>query len=114
MNQPRVTSNAHHTLQHRLQVKNDLSEQLSHTHQYSYALTNARDQSRYYPALSSKLNIFDNSRTVSPLNYFGRRFIEPNDMTQHYSPAGMNMENSRRITGIAFTKPQKLFYPQNL
>jgi hypothetical protein len=70
MNQPRPTSNAHQLAQHRLQVKNDMSEQLAHTHQYSYALTKARDLDRYYPAISSKLNIFDNSRTVSPLNYF--------------------------------------------
>jgi hypothetical protein len=114
MNQPRITTNAHHTDAHRHQVKNDLSTQLSHQQSYNAALTQQRDLERYKTGYSSKLNVFDNSRTVSPTNYFGRAYIDAIDPTQRFSPAGMDMVNSRTITGIAFTKPAPKLFQQVL
>jgi len=112
--QPTPTTNAHHSAQHRHQVRNDLSEQLGHQSSYNAYLTQMRDLDRYKTVYSSKLNIFDNSCTVSPLNYFGRKFGDAIDPTQLFSPAGMDMVNSRTISGQSFTKPVKAFFPQNL
>jgi hypothetical protein len=112
--QPRATTNAHHVPAHRHQVRNDLSEQLSHQSSYNAYLTQQRDLDRYRTVYSSKLNIFDNSRTVSPTNYFGRAYIDAIDPTQLFSPAGMDMVNSRVQTGQAFTKPAPRIFQQAL
>lgn len=112
--QPRATTNSHHTPAHRYQIKNDMSEQSAHFKTYNFALTKARDLDRYRTVYSSKLNIFDNSRTVSPNNYFGISHIRNVDRTPHYSPAGMDMQNSRVQTGLAFTKPVPKMFQQAL
>lgn len=112
--QPRATTNTHHTAAHRHQIRNDLSEQLSHQSSFNAYLTQMRDLDRYKTVYSSKLNVFDNSRTVSPTNYFGRAFGDAINPTQLFSPAGMDMVNSRRITGEAFTKPAPRIFQQVL
>jgi len=112
--QSRPTTNAHFTAQHRYQIKSDLSDQLAHFQTYNFELTKERDLSRYRTAYSSKLNIFDNSRTVSPNNYFGHKFIRNVDRTQLFNPAGMDGENSRTMTDQPFTKPVPKSFPQVL
>jgi hypothetical protein len=113
-NQPRVVSNSHHPAEHRHQVKCDMSEQLAHFKSYNFALTKMRDLARYRTVYSSKLNIFDNSRTTSPTNYFGISHIHNIDRTQLFSPAGMDMQNSTVQTGLAFTKPAPRLFQQAL
>jgi hypothetical protein len=98
MNQEKPTTNAHMTAQYRLDRKPDMSSQLSHFNTYNFALTKTRDLDRYRTVYSSKLNVFDNSRTVEPTNFFGVRFIHDIDRRQLFSPAGINMENSRQQT----------------
>jgi hypothetical protein len=107
-------SNASFSSQYRLDAQPNLSSQLGYDTSYNAVLTKERDLARYYTSLSSKNNIYDQSRIVSPLNYFGVRFIEGDDTRQRFSPAGMNMENSRKISGVGFTKPVVRHYPQNL
>lgn len=107
-------TNAHFSAQYRLDAQPNLSSQFNHKGSHNFALTHARDLERYTPALSSKTNIYDQTRVVEPLNYFGLRFIQGDDTRQRFNPAGMNMENSRPITGQAFTKPVVKQYPQNI
>jgi hypothetical protein len=114
MNKGNPTLNAHMTTSYRLDRKPDLSSQLAHYNTAEYAVSTDRWNDRYRAALSSKLNIFDNSRTTPNANYFGIRMLHDIDRVQHYAPAGMNGENSRRITGESFTKPWRLVYPQKL
>ena len=114
MNQGRPTTNAHFHTEHRLNAQPDRSTQFAHFNTYNFALTKERDLARYKTAYSSKLNIFDNSRTVAPTNYYGTRFIQANGEVQHFAPAGMNGENSRRSNPFSFTKPAPRMYPQNL
>lgn len=95
-------------------TKPNLSEQFNHKGSYNFALTQARYLERYTPAISSKLNIYDETRVVSPTNYLGIRFIKDDYVQRRYSPAGMDMTNSRKITGEAFTTPFPKMFPQNL
>jgi hypothetical protein len=111
---PSPVSNAHHSLPFRLKAQPDLSVQFAHFDSYNVELTKMRDLARYTPALSSKTLIYDPTRIVSPANYFGVKFIEPCAEGQRFSPAGMDMVNSRKQTGLAFTKPFRKFFPQNL
>jgi hypothetical protein len=111
---PSPVSNAHHSKPFRLDAQPDLSVQFAHFDTYNIDLTQMRDLDRYKTAYSSKLNIYDPARIVSPANYFGVKFIEPNPEGQRFSPAGMDMVNSRKQTGSSFTKPFKKFFPQNL
>ena len=111
---PQPVSNTHFSAQYRLDAQPNLSSQFSHTRTYNYALEHSRDLDRYTPAISSKTNIYDQTRVVEPLNYFGLRFIKGDDTRQRFFPAGMDMVNSRPITGEAFTKPVVKHYPQNL
>jgi hypothetical protein len=114
MNKGTTMSNAHLTTDYRLERKPDMSSQISHMNSHNFALTKSRDLDRYRTVFSSKLNIFDNSRTVPNTNYFGIRQIHDIDRRQLFSPAGMNMENSRPMTGAAFTKTWRPTFPQNL
>lgn len=100
-----ASTNVHFSSEYRNNVQPNLSSQFSHNSTFNAALTKERDLSRYRTAYSDRTNIFDNARTVSPANYFGKRFVRNYDRVQHYSPAGMDMDNSRVITGEAFTKP---------
>jgi hypothetical protein len=100
-----ASTNAHFTADYRLERKKDLSSQFCYGTSYNVALTRARDLDRYRTAYSSKTNIYDNARTISPTNYFGIRHIRDWDRIQHYAPAGMNGECSTQQTGSSFTKP---------
>lgn len=111
--QPQPTSNAHFSSQYRLDRKPDMSSQIAYGTSYNVALTRARDLDRYRTAYSSKTNIYDNSRTVSPANHFGTRLITPINQRQLFSPAGMDMVNSTVQSGAAFTKPFVRMFPQN-
>ena len=92
MNKGQPTSNAHLTLDYRLERKPDMSSQLSHFDTHNFAVTKARDLDRYRTVFSSKLNVYDNSRTVPNTNHFGIRHIHDIDRVQHYCPAGMDMQ----------------------
>lgn len=112
---PNLTSNFHKVaVLQNADTKPNLSDQYNHKGSYNFALTQARDLDRYYTAISSKLNIYDETRVVSPTNYLGVRFIKDDSVTKRYSPAGMDMVNSRKITGEAFTTPFPKMFPQNL
>ena len=99
-----ASTNAHFSSEYRLEAKPDLSRQFNHQASHNVALTRERDLSRYRTAYSDRTNIYDNTRTVEPTNKFGTRFIDDWDRVQHYSPAGMDMVNSRTISGAPFTK----------
>lgn len=107
------TTNSHLTSDFRLDRKKDLSQTLSYFNSYNVDLTRMRDLDRYRTGYSDKTNIFDQSRVVSPTNYYGTRFIRYVDNTVKYYPAGMDGRNSTRGTGMAFTKPMQKSYPQN-
>ena len=114
MNQGRPTTNAHFHTEHRTNAQPDRSTQFAHFNTYNFALTKERDLARYKTAYSSRLNIYDQTRVVEPRNYYGTRFIEPNGEEIRYSPAGMDMVNSRQSNPFSFTKPAPRMYPQNL
>lgn len=107
-------SNAHLSPQYRTGAKPDYSAMTTYVDAYNTALTRQRDLDRYRTAYSDRTNIYDNARTTQPSNYFGTHMIRYINPQQRFSPAGMDMENSRVISGEAFTKTFKSQYPQNL
>jgi hypothetical protein len=114
MNNGAVTSNGHLTASYRADRKPDLSQQFAHYQTANFALTRERDLARYRTGYSDRTQIYDNSRTVEPSNYFGIKHITFNNPRVLYSPAGMDMVNSTAQTGAAFTKPWQRTFPQNL
>lgn len=109
------TSNSFVFSQSRLGVKPDMSDVLSFDKSYNRQLTKVRDLERgNVPALSSKTLIYDQSRVVSPMNYYGTKFIDGTDSVYRHNPAGIDGRNSTRATGMAFTQPFKRQFPQNL
>ena len=109
------TTNANVFSQHRMDVKPNMSDWITSTIAYNSAFTKARDNERgNVPAIDSKTLIYDQSRIVSPTNYYGTRFIRYIDPTRKINPAGIDGRNSTRATGEAFTKPVKPQYPQFL
>lgn len=109
------TSNSFAFVQARLGVQPDMSDVLSFDKSYNRRLTTMRDLERgNTPALSSKTLIYDQSRIVSPMNYYGTRFIDGTAKVYRHNPAGMDGRNSTARTGMAFTKPFQAQYPQNL
>jgi len=99
-----ANTNAHFSSQYRLNAKPDYSDMVSFNQSHNVQLTREKDLSRYRTGYSDKNNIYDNSRTVPPTNYFGKRFIRDYDRTPHYRPAGMDYVNSTIQSGQAFTK----------
>lgn len=109
------TTNASMSSQFRMGVKPNMSDVLSHKQSYNLQLKTMRDLERgNVPAIDSKTLIYDQSRIVSPTNYYGTRFIRYIDPTRKINPAGIDGRNSTRATGEAFTKPVKPQYPQFL
>jgi hypothetical protein len=108
------TSNTHKTSDQRLNVRPNMSDMTSFDNSYNVALTRERYSQRYAPALSSKTLIYDQARIGPPPTRYGTRFIRYVDPTVRYSPAGMDMRNSMKATGLAFTKPTPVNYPQNV
>ena len=91
-----------------------MSSQISHPNTYNANMTFQKDLDRFdKQPYSSKLLIFDNTRTVSPHLKFGTRLITPINQRQLFSPAGIDMVNSRPISGASFTKIFVSAYPQN-
>ena len=107
-------SNSHLSSDYRLERKPDMSQMTNYVDSYNVALTEQRHLDRYRTVFSSRLNIFDNARTVEPSNKFGVHHIPYISPRVRYSPAGMDMVNSREITGQSFTKPFVSKFPQNL
>jgi hypothetical protein len=114
MNKGIPTSNRHVNNEYRLGRQPDLSEQIAHYDTYNFALTKERDLDRFRTVYSSKTHIVDQSRVVSPTNYFGIRHISAINPRQLFCPAGMDGENSRVQSGIAFTQPVRPNYSQVL
>jgi hypothetical protein len=109
------TSNFNVFSQYRLDVKADMSDLLSFNKSYNSQLTTMRDLQRgNVPFIDSKTLIYDQSRIVSPMNYYGTKFIEFKDHTVRHNPAGIFNQNSTRATGSSFTKPFIKSFPQNL
>lgn len=109
------TTNVNQFSQFRLGVKPDMSDVLSFEKSYNSRYTSLTDLQRgNVPALDSKTLIYDQSRIVSPTNYYGTRFIPFKDRTVRYNPAGLDNINSTRALGLSFTKPFKPQFPQNL
>jgi hypothetical protein len=104
MNKGIPTSNRHVNNEFRLGRQPDMSEQIAHYDSYNFALTKERDLDRFRTIYSSKTHIYDNSRTVEPMNRFGIRHAHAIDPRQLFCPAGMNNINSRVQTGLAFTQ----------
>ena len=107
-------TNKHFTNQMRSDVKPDMSDMTSFHKSYNVALTNDVYLDRYTPALSSKTLIYHQERITPGPNRYGTRLIRYVDPTVHYSPAGMDMRNSTKQTGLSFTYPMKVHYPQNV
>lgn len=109
------TTNVNQFSQFRLDVKPDMSDAVSFDKSFNSKYTSLIDLQRgNVPALDSKTLIYDQSRIVSPTNYYGTRFINFKDPTVRYNPAGLDNINSTKPTGVSFTKPFKPQYPQNL
>lgn len=109
------TTNFNVFSQFRLGVKPDMSDVLSFEKSYNPKLTAMRDIQRgNVPAIDSKTLIYDQSRIVSPMNYYGTKFIENKDKPVKHNPAGIFNQNSTRSTGQSFTKPFIKAFPQNL
>lgn len=106
-------TNTHFTNQMRSDKQPDMSEMTSIFKSYNNALTNDRYLERYTPALSSRTLVHPQERITEGPNRFGTRLIRYVDPIVHYSPAGIDMRNSMRATGEAFTYPTKVHYPQN-
>jgi hypothetical protein len=107
MNKGLPTSNRHFTQTRRDEIDPNLSRITpleSHTgtmerHYEAYL-------DRYSPPWSSKLNIFDNARTVEPQNVFGRKYIPYRDDYVHLTPAGMfNQTQPKPLSYSMTTKP---------
>ena len=108
------TSNSHFSSQYRLDRKPDMSSQINHTASFNANMTFQKDLDRFdKQPFSSKLLIFDNTRTVRPHNQFGTRIITPINQRQVFRPGGMDGQNSRPISGVGFTKPFVYSHPQN-
>lgn len=110
---PSPISNAHHSMSRISDTKPDMSAQFNLKSSYNFALANDRSNDRYTPAISSKLNYFDQSRVVEPMLVFGTQYSHWKEQKPMFSPAGMDMDVSRKMTGLAFTKPVKKMYAQN-
>lgn len=108
-----LSTNAHFTNQMRSDKKPDMSEMTSFHKSYNVELTRDRYVDRYTPALSSKTLVYHQERINPGPNRFGTRLIRYVDPTVHYSPAGIDMRNSTKQTGLSFTYPTKVHYPQN-
>lgn len=109
------TTNANVFSQYRLGVKPDMTDVFSNHVSHHSQLTHSRDLERgNTPALGSKTLIYDQSRIVSPTNYYGTRFIKGNNVLYKINPAGLDGRNSTRGSGIAFTQTFKHQYPHNL
>lgn len=109
------TTNFNQFSQFRLGVQPDMSDVLSFEKSFNPDLTIVRDLQRgNVPALDSKTLIYDQSRIVSPTNYYGTRFINFKDPIVIYNPAGLDNINSTKATGVSFTKPFKRQFPQTL
>ena len=97
-------SNKQMAAQYRLGVPPNLSK-MADADNYNLQLNIERDLDRYRTIFSSKTNIFDNSRVVSPsMNYLGikmGRFIDPLIKRE---PAGFDGVNNTVTTGEGFTK----------
>jgi hypothetical protein len=101
--------------QYRNGVKPNMTDRLSMTYNNQTSITTQHDIKRgNVPAIDSKTLIFDQSRVVSPMNYFGTKFIRYVDPTRRINPAGIDGRNSTVITGLPFTKPFVKSFPQNL
>jgi hypothetical protein len=107
MNKGLPTSNRHFTQARRDEIDPNLSRCTpleSHTgtmerHYEAYL-------DRYAPPWSSKLNIFDNARTVEPQNVFGRKYIPYRSDYVNLNPQGMfNQIHQKPITYAMTTKP---------
>ena len=109
-----AVSNKHFSNQMRSDVQADMSEMTSFHKSYNVALTNEKYLQRYTPALSSKTLVYHQERITPGPNRYGTRLIRYVDPTVHYSPAGMSGINSTRATGLSFTYPTKVHYPQNV
>lgn len=110
---PIPTTNAQHSLSRRFDTQPDRSAQFNNTGSYNFALTKSREYDRYTPAISSKLNVVDQSRIVEPMIVYGTRLIQWNGQRPLFSPSGMYKDATTKITGLAFTKPVKKMYAQN-
>lgn len=109
------TTNANVFSQYRLGVKSDMSDRLKMTTNSQTQLKTVRDLERgNTPAISSKTLIYDQSRIVSPTNYYGTRFIRNIDPYYKINPAGIDGRNSTTQSGVSFTKPFVKAFPQYL
>lgn len=109
------TTNFNQSIQHRLDVEPNMSDVLSLDKSYNKKLTqHVYLQRGNVPAIDSKTLIYDQSRIVSPMNYFGTKFINPKDIVYKHKPAGLFDQNSTVQTGSSFTQPFKRQFPQNL
>ena len=109
-----ANSNSHFTQAYRLDRKPDMSSQINHTASFNAVMTDKKYNDRFdTQPFSSKLLIFDNTRTTTPHLQFGTRLITPINQRQLFKPGGMFNQNSRPISGMAFTKPFVASHPQN-
>ena len=107
------TNNFHHTYERRYQTQPNMSAQINLHETANNDVTMDVYNSRYMAGVSSKLNIFDNTRTVEPQLCFGVRHIDFIDPTQRWHPAGMLGQNITEATGKAFTKPVRKHWAEN-
>lgn len=103
MSQPVPTSNKNFSTQYRMGARPDYSEMTRES--YSQKLNRERDLQPYRTVWSSKLNVYDQSRVIAPMNRFGVKFGTYNSPRVQYSPAGFDGVNNTRATGESFTKP---------
>ena len=112
--QPQSRSNSHRAVAFRLGQQPNLSFQVAQKNSYNRKLFQERDLARYRTVYSSKLHHFDQARVVQPSNRFGIKHIRNVDPYVRYSPAGMDMRNSTRQSGVSFTRPSRVRYAQNV
>lgn len=107
MNKGLPTSNRHFTQAFRDNIQPNLTQQLSlESHTGTLERHNETYYNRYTPPWSAKTSIFDNSRTVTPQNVFGRTYIPYNDPYVHLTPAGMfNQTQPKPLSYSMTTKP---------
>ena len=106
---PIPTSNSHKSVEYRMGVQPNYSS-MAKADNYNNDLTIDRDLERYRTVLSSKTNIYDPTRIVTPQNKFGVRFVRPVSDRVLYHPAGLDGVNATTATGASMTKPVPNIY----
>lgn len=111
-----MTNNSHKHKDFLYDTRPNMSAVTSHYNSHSARITRERYDSGYVPALSSKLNIYDQTRQGPLPVIYGTHFIRYVPPTVIHRPAGLLGQNNTKATGEPLFPKQfrGIVYPQNV